>query len=237
MKTGQMYFVVILLIIFIMGAYVYAAPTMYMKCSNMEPMQNRTNEQPKCPNVLVKRGNNIYMYNTTDRSNTVPIHFSNLDEYATYVKNQQARGINCPVLFLQEETDVQGNDVYRVRPSPFDLQGGLDPMDAKDELCRIDSKEFNAKGYHGFDPTGQGQGVIDILDIIHKSTACDKISANPMDTNWGGVEYTQVQVEDGVYKDREVTKPTYFSPSGQFIPELGNRVSPKSFISSSGTKI
>ena len=30
-----------------------------------------------------------------------------------------------PVLFLQEETNAQGEDVFRVRPSPFDLQGGL----------------------------------------------------------------------------------------------------------------
>ena len=94
-----------------------------------------------------------------------------LHEYSTFVKNQQAQGSDCPILFLQEETDVQGNDVYRVRPSPFDLQGGMDPLDAKDEICRINAKEFNSKGYHGFDPTGQGQGIFDILDVIHKSTS------------------------------------------------------------------
>ena len=94
-----------------------------------------------------------------------------LHEYSTFVKNQQAQGSDCPILFLQEEADVQGNDVYRVRPSPFDLQGGMDPLDAKDEICRINAKEFNSKGRHGFDPTGQGQGIFDILDVIHKSTS------------------------------------------------------------------
>ena len=237
MKNDKLYFVIILLILFLMGAYVYASPCMYLKQVRFENMENRSKQQPKCPNVLVKRGNNIYMYNTTDRSNSIPIRFANLDEYVTYVKNQQAQGNSCPILFLQEETDVQGNDVYRVRPSPFDLQGGMDPLDAKDELCKITANEFNSKGYHGFDPTGQGQGIFDILDVIHKSTSCDKLSANPMDSNWGGVEYTQTQVEDGIYKDREVTKPIYFSPKGQFIPDLGNRVPPQSFISSSGTDL
>ena len=60
-----------------------------------------------------------------------------------YVKEQQAQGNNCPILFLQEETDVEGNDVYRVRPSPFDLQGGMNPVDARDEICKITAKEFN----------------------------------------------------------------------------------------------
>ena len=35
------------------------------------------------------------------------------------------------ILFIQEENDVQGNDVYRVRPSPFDLQGGMGPIDVQ----------------------------------------------------------------------------------------------------------
>ena len=93
-------------------------------------------------------------------------------------------------MFLQEETDAQGNDVYRVRPSPFDLQGGMNPVDARDEICKITAKEFNANGYHGFDPMGQDQGIFNIFDVIQQSTACGKISANPMDSNWGGVVYT-----------------------------------------------
>ena len=32
---------------------------------------------------------------------------------------------NCPVLYLQEETTAQGEDVYRVRPGPFHTQGGV----------------------------------------------------------------------------------------------------------------
>ena len=41
--------------------------------------------------------------------------------------------------------------------------------------------------------------------------------------------YTQEAVESGKYEKREVTKPTYFTPSGQFIPGLGERVPPNSF--------
>lgn len=237
MKKDQIYFVILLLIVFVIGAYVYAAPCMYLKSMQIETLQNRRVKPAKCPNVLVKRGDSIYMYNTTDRNDAVPIRFQNLDEYAEYVKMQQAQGKNCPILFLQEETDVQGNDVYRLRPSPFDLQGGMTPVEIKRKFGDITAKEFNSDGYHGFDPTGQNQGIYTILDAVHDSTAKQKISANPMDPNWGGVEYTQDLIEEGVYKDREVTKPVYFSPKGQFIPGLGNRIPPQSVISSSGTKI
>ena len=232
MSKDKAYVALIVLILFIIGAYVYAAPCMYLKSEVIkEPLQGQA---PSCPNVLVKRGENIYMYNTSDRSDSVPVRFKNLDEYADYVKEQQAQGKHCPILFLQEETDVQGNDVFRVRPSPFDLQGGMDPVEIEKLYGDITAKEFNAKGYHGFDPTSQDQGVYDILDAVHDSTGKQKISANPMDTNWGGVAYTREQVEEGVYKDREVTKPTYFSPKGQFIPGLGDRIPPESVISSSG---
>ena len=111
-------------------------------------------------------------------------------------KEQQAQGNNCPICFTRKKRMLKSNDVYRVRPDPFDLQGGMNPVDARDEICKI-TKEFNANGYHGFDPMGQDQGIFNIFDVIQQSTACGKISANPI-VNWGGVEYTQTQVEDEV---------------------------------------
>lgn len=231
------------LLLFFLGLYVYC--TQRIRFENFtdakyEALQNRTKEPARCPNVLVKRGNQLYLYNTTDRNDAIPMHFNNLDEYIDFVNKQREQGIHCPILYLQEENDVQGNDVYRVRPSPFDLQGGMQPVNGKGQAvmdASRDGSEYNKNMFHGFDPYGQHVGVVTELDDIHKSTGKNGASDNPMDTNWGGVEHTQESVESGKYEGRQVTKPTYFSPSAQFIPGLGERVPPPSFISSSGTAV
>jgi hypothetical protein len=49
--------------------------------------------------------------------------------------------------------------------------------------------------YTGFDPTNQPEPC---LDKMFSQTS--GVSPNPMDTNWGGVEYTEKLVESGYYK-------------------------------------
>jgi len=67
----------------------------------------------------------MYNQNAPEEPGVNPIIFNTLDDYIYYVKVQRYKyGNNCPVLYLQEESDAQGNDVYRVRPGPFDTQGG-----------------------------------------------------------------------------------------------------------------
>ena len=226
------------LIVFIFGLYVYTNNKIRFETFS-ETLRNKNNEEPECPNLLVKRGEHIYLYNTTDRSNSIPIHFNNLDEYIEYVNYQRSQGINCPILFLQNENDAQGNDVYRVRPSPFDQQGGMQPVGTTVDITdpRIISGDYNKNLYTGFDPYGQDIGVYTTLDEIHDSTADSNKSDNPMDTNWGGVHHTLKEIESGKYEDRQVTKPTYFTPKDQFFKGLGNRAPPLSFISSSGVAI
>ena len=225
---------VLILMVFILGLVVYATQRI-----RIETLQNRSKQGAKCPNLLVRRGNNLYLYNTTERNDSIPIHFNNLDEYIDYTNKQRAEGVQCPILFLQQENDVQGNDVYRVRPSPFDLQGGMQPLNENGQPIMDASRDgdYNSNMFAGFDPYGQDIGVFNELDAIHLSTSNANVSDNPMDTNWGGVEHTQDAVESGKYEKRQVTKPTYFTPSAQFIPNLGNRNPPHSFISSSGTAI
>merc|ERR1711916_178276 len=128
------------LIIFIFGLYVYTNNKIRFETFS-ETLRNKNNEQPECPNLLVTRGEHIYLYNSTDRSNSIPIHFNNLDEYIEYVNYQRSQGINCPILFLQKESDVQGSD------------------------------DYNKNLYTGFDPYGQDIGVYTTLDEIHDSTA------------------------------------------------------------------
>lgn len=232
----KMYITLIILIVFILGLYVYVNQDIKIKKENLE---NRSKTSAKCPNVLVKRGEHLYLYNTTDRDDSIPMHFNNLDEYIEHVNKQRAQGLTCPILFLQQENDVQGNDVYRVRPSPFDLQGGMQPVDHVNPVIDASrsSEVYNVNQFAGFDPHGFDIGRYNELDKIHDSTSKDKLSDNPMDTNWGGIQHTQAAVESGKYEKRQVTKPTYFTPFGEFKPGLGNRAPPLSFISSSGTAI
>ena len=168
--------------------------------------------QYPCPNVLLRRGNRLLLYNTyLPESDTNPLPFQNLDEYTNYIEIQRNKGYRCPVLYLQEENDAQGKDIYRIRPSPFSLEGGLPPempnprpiMDAT-----RDNPPFNTNLYNGFDPYNQDIGVYTDLDKIHDSTRQTPVSDNPMDTNWGGVTHSQEMIDLGKYAENTVGKPT-----------------------------
>jgi len=99
---------------------------------NMDNMDtsNKPKTDTNCPNLLIQKGNVLALYNTNQSivNGINPILFSNLDEYINYLEIQNNKGFSCPLLFLQQECNTQGQDVYRIRPSPFDLQGGLPTM-------------------------------------------------------------------------------------------------------------
>lgn len=176
------------------------------------PIHRDISGQYPCENVLIRRGNRLLLFNTyLPESDTNPIPFYNLDEYTNYIEIQRNKGYRCPVLYLQEENDAQGNDIYRIRPSPFSLEGGLPPeipnprpiMDAS-----RDNPPFNKDLYNGFDPYNRDVGVYTDLDKIHDSTQQVPVSDNPMDTNWGGVAHSQEMIDLGKYAENTVGKPT-----------------------------
>lgn len=326
-----------------------------------------------CPNLLVRKGNQLFMYNQNkpEEPGVNPVVFNTLDDYIYYVKVQRYKyGNNCPVLYLQEETDAQGNDVYRVRPGPFDTEGGtqvvqgmpngmvlpqlpvtypslpanamtppnymatnleniggysINPVSSNNATMNTltiqgqtvpsygllpvlptpeanvtgsmptsfpsnlqsnvvfdtgvvpviqnatpnggfytgsspmvslvstgpsafnqsstpsmntpvptpinanvnnapttiaqytdasrENPPFNQNQYAGFDPTEQYTGKMTNLDVVHNSTMFQNpgngLSDNPMDPNWGGVQFTRAQVNSGKYDDNIVTKPVY----------------------------
>jgi len=229
-----MLFVLFLIIIFLSGIYA----VMYFnhpstKIENMANESNESNESDEstCPNLLVKKGKVLMLYNTNqpmvDGKNPIP--FFNLDEYIHYLEIQREKGINCPVLYLQEENTAQGEDVYKLRPSPFDLQGGLPTMVNNSEKMQVtqvidasrDNKPYNANNYAGFDPQGLHIGEYTNLDQIHDSTKQNQISDNAMDPNWAGVTYTQQMVESGKYEENAVTRPVLFRPDNAvFYPTI-----------------
>ncbi len=230
-------FQIFLVITFFLVLYVYVnIDIKSIILQNRENMETPTPEtkiiEPKCPDLLLRKGNLLFLYNTKESyvNGINPIAFNNLDEYINYLEIQRQNGIRCPVLFLQEETNAQGQDVYRVRPSPFNQEpGGLypptgymlgnefGPMNEMNPIKILDATRenppFNSGNYAGFDPQGLYQGVYTELDKIHDSTQWQSpdvnISDNPMDSNWGGVQYTNSQINSGKYDDNLVYPPKF----------------------------
>jgi len=198
-----------------------------------EPIDTEDVNAESCPDILIRKGNHILLMNSKlPNSIDNMIVFNNLDEYMNYLTSQQDDNIHCPVLYLQEETNTQGEDVYRVRPNPFisktsqpalpattvlhkgtSLYGFpqnksmLENMNNKETTAEPNAETEESSDYMGFDPMGQGIGLYTKLDKIHDSTKMEKLSDNPMDPNWGGILHTQSAVASGKYKLNEVSNP------------------------------
>ena len=86
-----------------------------------------TNHNYVCSDVLVKDGSKFYLYNSKKINvpGVNPVEFNNLEEYVEFLEWQKSQNINCPVLYLQKEYDIHGEENFRKRPSPTNLQGGL----------------------------------------------------------------------------------------------------------------
>ena len=66
--------------------------------------------------------------------------------------------------------------------------------------------------YPGFDPQNQMVGCNSPLDKMFNQT--NGVSPNPMDANWGGVEYTENLVKAGYFKGNEISKGDKISFAG-----------------------
>lgn len=182
----------------------------FLEAFGEESLERVHTEKNSCPDLLIRSGNELKLWNTKEpESETNPKTFPNLDRYLEYLDYQRREeGVRCPVLFLQEESNTQGETVYRMRPSPVELQPGIpvQPVEVMDSSD--DNKPFNQGHFQGFDAHGQQVGQYTTLDSIHDSTMHAKISDNPMDPNWGGVSFSQASVDSGKYAGSEVGKPT-----------------------------
>jgi hypothetical protein len=253
MKNINIVFVVFLIMIFILGIYMYSTKkldTLFlnMNLENMENQQKQEKKETPCPDLLVRRGNVLLLYNSKAEmiDGINPLPFYNLDEYINYLEIERKKGRDCPVLFLQHETTAQGDDVYRMRPNPFQLDAGLMPLSAAAIAGKpqsripapvVDSNRdyppYNQGNYAGFDPHGLMIGVYNKLDEVHDSTAKapdgQSYSDNPMDPNWGGVLYTQGKVDSGKYDENNVNRPIFSKTTNtQFMPGLFGHPAPPS---------
>lgn len=181
-----------------------------------------------CPNLLIKKDGQIYLYNTkkSEVPGVNPIIFQNLEDYSEFLDWQRANGIHCPVLNLEKTYDTQGNEAYKVQTSILDPQGGLPPMrmyglDSSNSMpnpqsqtlkttlltdAGRDDPSYNWNSYPGFDPQGQNIGQTTPQDAMDTAAENNPLypSPNPMDPNWGGGEFSQTLVDKGYYKGNEV---------------------------------
>ena len=228
MKRIQLLFTIFLIMVFLAGIWVILTPQ--PKIETMDNNDSGTGTDNGCPDLLVQKGDRLLLYNTKKpEDDTNPIPFFDLDEYIFYLDQHRKQGNSCPVLYLQQENNAQGQDVYRIRPSPFDKQGGLPPISGlndqpvQQEIVRMvdasrEHPPYNNNNYSGFDPTSQYVGVYTTLDVRHDSTKKQGTSDNPMDPNWGGVEVTNQSLESGKYDENNIFKPMLYQPKMAFIP-------------------
>ena len=219
-----------------MGMVVYVNMS-YKEC--MEPEQTgESSKQSSCPDMLVNAGDHLLLYHSKDPL-IEPIKFATLDEYIQYTKGSNGSGSgsgsgsssNCPILYLQKETNTQGEDVYRMRSGPFNQEGGIPTVSEAEVIARTpavqvadatrDNGQFNQGNYPGFDPYGLYVGRVTDIDKVHISTEIgSRLSDNPMDSNWGGVEYTHNAIQSGKYDENIVTVPRLITPRNGMYPGL-----------------
>jgi hypothetical protein len=210
-KNTKLWILILLLSVFVLGIFVCLHP-MVNRENLMNMMENEVTleqvQNTSCPNLLIRSGKELHLVNTNrPKGPDNPVIFPDLDAYLNYLRAQRSKNIRCPVLFLQEEQNAQGETVYRMRPSPLNMNGDapVEPIQILD--ASRDTPPYNENQYSGFDAHGQHIGELTQLDEIHASTAYAKVSDNPMDTNWGGTLFSQDAVASGKYEDRQVGKP------------------------------
>ena len=181
---------IIIIIIFLLGIYYYCT------INNSTVMEGLINS-PSCPDILIQKNSHFFLYNSklAQVPGVNPVEFENLEDYVEFMDWQRSQGINCPILYLQNTFDTQGNSSYRIRPSPTNLQGGLNPSSSIIPLAPatpISTQNLST-------PNTQYEIQQNLLYSENGK------SANAMDPNWGGIQYENDLIAKGVYKGDEVT--------------------------------
>lgn len=215
---------------------VYARPSMVEGMTNSGSGNSGNSGKPRCPNLLIQKGAQYYLYNTNlaQVPGVNPVVFENLEQYTEFLEWQRGAGIRCPVLYVQNSYDAQGNRVYTVRPSVTEMEGGLPPVSLSSSSSSTSSSSsssttpfpplltssppvtplvdatrsdapYNQGSYPAYDQSSFYVGTTTPLDKMNDANSNMLYSDNPMDPNWGGAAYTQSLVNHGYYKDNEVS--------------------------------
>jgi len=121
----------------------------------------------KCPTTMIKDGDRILIYDPKKAKvpGVNPIILNNLEEYKEFVKWQNKNNLNCPILFLEKSFDVQGNEMYDIKPNRnIDIPQGA----MNHSLPSLDNiiNSFNEESPSAYDKDNQDIGNIGNQDII-----------------------------------------------------------------------
>ena len=200
--------ILLFIVIFLIGIYFYAK---YGDPNNYEEglHNNASTSSKRCPNMLIQQGSKFYLYNSKVAKvpGVNPIPFENLEDYTEFLDWQRSQGIRCPVLYLQQTYDAQGKTVYKVRPSVSEPQAGLPPSVASSKGAMImetppDDDAIQAEERPAYPTPIIGDAKYNSKNNSKSDTV---LSPDPMDPNWGGVDYTQSLIDKGYYKGNEVS--------------------------------
>jgi hypothetical protein len=238
--------ITILILLFFLGLFVYSRretwkPSMSTTFYNPSSLEGMTNQnidgtRGDCPNLLVQTGSKFYLYNKNqpEVEGENPFVFDNLEQYTTYINKQRMLGKNCPVLYVQQTMGAQGDNVYKVRATPDDPQGGMPPPTPSAQATDLPTSAnfpqtpYDQKVY--MDNLAQSLANnlsvsqaknVDKLELTKSVLAqtpngcpsnIDNIkplevkgrTADPMTTNWGGPKFSQELIDQGYYAGNEV---------------------------------
>jgi hypothetical protein len=78
-----------------------------------------------CPDLLIKQDNKLMLLNTKmpKEEGLILYCLTSLDQYTQYVNSQREKGSSAPFCFFSRKTILQGNDVYRMRETPYYVGG------------------------------------------------------------------------------------------------------------------
>lgn len=216
------------ILIFFIGIFFYA------KCADPKYVEGLTNKPRCPNMLIQKGSKiYLYNSKLAEVPGVNPIEFNNLEDYTEFLEWQRSQGIRCPVLYLQSTYDTQGNQVYKVRPSISEPQFGLPPSSSppigiasqtppvfESSLGNVNTlaypnptllvdatrndPPYNKGSYPSYDASSYYIGTTTPLDEMNIKQEQAPISPDPMDSNWGGAEYTQSLVDKGYYKENEV---------------------------------
>ena len=189
----------------------------YIYYGNGSLKEGFSGNSSRCPNVLIQKGKDFFLFNTKQARipGVNPLQFSSLEDYKEFLDWQRSQGIRCPVLYLQQGYNAQGDEIFQQRPDPLEPQGGLGatpeaPLEEEITTLLYDASRgdapYNQGGYPAFDPHNQYIGEHTPLDAMNNQSEKLPYSGDPMDSNWGGPAYTQELINRGYYKGNEVVK-------------------------------
>ena len=206
-----------ILLVFLLGLYIM----MNYTTANVEGFGIHSKSGYDCPDIILKKGNKIYLKKSGKAiiPGVNPIVFDSLEDYVEFLQWQRSQNIKCPVLYLEESYNTQGDRIYKMRPDMFNPQGGLNSYTPEEiqttttpqyeESLLLDAARndppYNKDSYPGFDTDNQYIGLEVPIDKLFHDQEQNVSSDNPMDSNWGGVKYTEDVIKSGKYKDDNVS--------------------------------